>query len=492
MNAPQTSQIDADQITAPARRRLEVNGTHGVSPSSLELTSERDMDGIPAKTLEVELSEPLAPVSMRASEDGSLYSRALCLVRLHQRPLGLVWLEPREAGGAREGELGPRALAQLIWNELAERIREHLYADGLPVPDSLPPEGLHVRERPACTVERETVRAQAPAATVVVATRERPESLGWCLRSLLSLDYPAFEIIVVDNAPQTSRTRELLLSRSFRARVKYVREDRRGLAAAHNRGLAEAAGTIVAFTDDDVTVDRLWLLELARGFRLSQSVGCVTGLIVPAELETPAQLIAERLWGWSKGFSEKVFDLTTDGGDPLYPYTAGTFGSGANMAFDASALRALGGFDPAIGAGTLARGGDDLSGFFSVISAGHRLVYNPSAFVRHTHHADYEALKRQAYGYGVGLGAYLTKTVIDRPARVLELGRLSRKGLARARAPHAPMNSPARAGHRRSWLVDLAWAERWGMVCGPAAYVRSRRRVRRGVSASTVSGDARH
>jgi GT2 family glycosyltransferase len=443
-----------------------------------------------AKMLEVELSEPIAPVSLRASGDARLYSRALCLVRLHHRPLGLVWLEPRGPNAEGGQDLAAPAVAQLIWDELADRIREHLHADGLPLVESLPPEGLRAPARLMCGVERDAIRAQAPPATVVVATRERPESLARCLRSLLGLVYPEYEIVVVDNAPQTFRTRELLGSDSFRTRVKYVREDRPGLAAAHNRGLAEAAGTIVAFTDDDVTVDRLWLIELARGFRLAERVGCVTGLIVPAELETSAQVIAEELWGWSKGFAERVFDLTTNGGDPLYPYTAGTFGSGANMAFDASALRALGGFDPAIGAGTLARGGDDLSAFFSVVSAGHRLVYNPSAFVRHAHHADYEALKRQAHGYGVGLTAYLTKTVLDRPGRVLELGLLSRAGLARARAPRAATHSFAGDANRRSGPADLAWAERWGMVCGPAAYLRSRRRVRREVSASTGSGHA--
>jgi hypothetical protein len=436
--------------------------------------------GEPAKTLELELTEPLRPLSMRASGDRRAYTRALCLVRLHQRPLGLVWLQPAGI------ELGSAALAQLIWNELRDRIREHLRADGLPEPASLPSEGLPAPGRPACSIERDAIRAQAPPVSIVVATRERPESLSVCLTSLLALDYPSFEIVVVDNAPETSRTRQLLQSSAFRGRVTYTREDRRGLAAAHNRGLAEAAGSIVAFTDDDVTVDRLWLLELARGFQRADRVACVTGLIVPAELDTHAQLIAEQLWGWSKGFSERVFDLTTDGGDPLYPYTAGTFGSGANMAYDVTALRALGGFDPATGAGTLARGGDDLSGFFSVISAGHRLVYTPAAFVRHAHHADYEALRRQAYGYGVGLTAYLTKTVIDRPGRALDLVRLGRQGIARARDPRAATKST-----RGDRPADLARAERWGMVCGPAAYLRSCRQVRRSMSASSRWGDAR-
>jgi GT2 family glycosyltransferase len=317
-----------------------------------------------------------------------------------------------------------------------------------------------------------------------VATRERPDSLSRCLVSLLALDYPDHEIVVVDNAPQTSATRDLLDGKQFHGRVKYVREDRRGLAAAHNRGLAEAGGEFLAFTDDDVTVDRLWLLELVRGFVMAERVACVTGLIVPAVLDTPAQLIAEQLWGFGKGFSVRAFDQTSDGGDPLYPYTAGTFGSGANMAFDTRVLRALGGFDAATGAGTLARGGDDLSGFLSVISAGHRLVYNPAAFVRHAHHADREALRRQAYGYGVGLTAYLTKAVLDRPRRAIALGRAAGPGIVRLRRLHANTQADDSGTDRRYRPSDLVWAERWGMVCGPAAYVRSRRQVRRGASRS--------
>jgi GT2 family glycosyltransferase len=438
----------------------------------------------PVKVVEVELSEPLRPVSMKAADGRPPYRGTLCLVRLHRRPLGLVWSDGA-GGDASGGEaIAAEHLAGLIWTELAHPIIEHLQGDGLAWPSALTQHGLPVRGRPRCCQKRDEVRAHAPPATVVVATRERPESLRRCLRSLLALDYPDYEIVVVDNAPETPVTRELVGGDEFRERVKYAREDLRGLAAAHNRGLAEAEGEFVAFTDDDVTVDDLWLLELAHGFRMADRVACVTGLIAPAELETPAQLIAERLWGWGKGFSVTVFDRTTDGGDPLYPYTAGTFGSGANMAFDTAALRALGGFDDATGAGTPARGGDDLCGFVAVISAGQRLVYNPTALVRHANHAEYSALRRQAYAYGVGLTAYLTKTVLDRPRRALHLGRAAGPGIVRARHLHADTHAHNAGKGRHSRPPDLVWAERWGMVCGPAAYVRSRWRVRRSVSRS--------
>ena len=439
---------------------------------------ERIQDELPVRVLELELSQTLEPVSLKVPGAEQSYARALCLVRLHGCPLGLVWLGAQESPMPACSELGTELVARQIWAEVGVRVRRHLAADGLPEPGSLPAQGLRSVARPPCLTARDAVRNRARPASVVVATRDRPAALHHCLESLLELDYPEYEIVVVDNAPQTSATRELVASDRFSGRVKYVKEPQAGLAAAHNRGVAEVLGAFVAFTDDDVTVDRLWLLELARGFELARHVGCVTGLIVPAELETRAQLVAERLWGFNKGFREQVFDRSTDRGDPLYPYTAGTFGSGANMAFDTAVLRVLGGFDPATGAGTVARGGDDLSAFFAVISAGYRVVYNPAAFVMHAHHADYAALKRQAYGYGVGLTAFLTKTVIDRPGRLLELARLSRHGVARVLDPRGGRSRMSCGGDERAWPAGLARAERQGMVYGPAAYLRSRRRTR--------------
>jgi GT2 family glycosyltransferase len=435
-------------------------------------------DDVPVKVLEIDLSAPIESVSLRVAGTPRLYARALCLVRLHGCPLELVWLWPDPCRDDARAEIAPQSVAGQIWATAGAGIRLHLAQDGEPAPQALPIQGLTSPARPACLATRDTVRAGARLATVVVATRERPAALQRCLESLLELDYPRYEIVVVDNAPRTSATRALVTGDRFRPRVKYVREPQPGLAAAHNRGVAEASGALVAFTDDDVTVDRLWLLELAAGFELADGVGCVTGLIIPAELETRAQLVAERLWGFNKGFREQIFDRHTSRGDVLYPYTAGTFGSGANMAFDTAILRRLGGFDPATGAGTVARGGDDLSMFFTVVSAGYRLVYQPRAFVRHAHHADQAALERQAYGYGVGLTAFLTKTILDQPGRVLELARLSRHGIARALNPRG--EAEGRSSGRDSFQPPsrLTRAERRGMLYGPTAYLRSRRRAR--------------
>jgi hypothetical protein len=159
---------------------------------------------------------------------------------------------------------------------------------------------------------------------------------------------------------------------------------------------------------------------------------------------------------------------------PLFPFTAGRFGSGANMAFRADWLMARGGFDPATGAGSPARGGDDLTAFLKVITSGGTLVYEPAAIVRHWHRRDYEGMRRQAFGYGVGLGAYLTASVCARPAL---LGAMLRRGVPAARHLLAA-RSVKNAGRDGSFPRELVWRERAGVLAGPCAYAVSRWRYR--------------
>ncbi len=322
---------------------------------------------------------------------------------------------------------------------------------------------------------------RAPA-SVVVATRERPASLARALDSLLAQDHPDHELIVVDNAPRTSATRDLVAER-YADRVRYVREDRPGLAAAHNAGVAAARGEVLAFTDDDVIADPRWLSALAAPFAADPGLGCVTGLILPARLTTPAQILLESHGGFAKGFAPRLYDPARPPADePLFPFTAGSFGSGANMAFRASALRRAGGFDPATGTGTPAKGGDDLYAFVAVLAAGHRLRYTPDALVWHHHRETWQDLRNQAYGYGAGLTAYLTATLVRRPALLPALLARLPRGLAHARTMTAergagdePGRAPGEHGTaQHPWPASLSRLERRGMLYGPVGYLRAR------------------
>jgi GT2 family glycosyltransferase len=314
-----------------------------------------------------------------------------------------------------------------------------------------------------------------PHVTVVVATRDRPEVLRRCVDSILASDYPNFDVVVVDNAPASIATSRVVADcYGTGQRVRYLREETPGLACAHNRAMPEVTAPIVAFTDDDVVVDRDWLKHLVAGFGLAPDVGCVTGMIFPLELETAAQDLVERSIGFNKGLDRQLFRLGAPDCDVLFPYAAGRFGSGANMAFRTEVLRSIGGFDPALGTGSLARGGDDLAAFFDVVAAGHALVYEPAAVIFHAHRREEVALARQAFGYGAGLTAYLTKTLVDRPARAYDLASRVTAGLRHALAPSSEKNKRLPTEYPNG----LVWRERAGMLAGPALYLWSRRATR--------------
>lgn len=313
--------------------------------------------------------------------------------------------------------------------------------------------------------------------TVAIATHGRPESLAGCLASIAAGTALPRQIVVADNAPSDDRT-EAMIAR-YRAEgcaVEYVREDRRGLAHAHNAALDLVATEFVAFTDDDVWVHERWLENISRGFDADPEVVCVTGLIAPRELDTLPQQWVEGQGLYSKGLRSRVFDNRSHRTeDPMFPITAGAFGSGANMAFRSRYLREHGGFDGALGAGTVAMGGDDLAAFYDVIRRGYRLAYEPSAIVLHPHHRDYAALRRQVYGYGAGLGAHLMRCVLAEPRAAVTILRHHRTAAARLDTILHPQPAGLPAYPR-----DLSRAQRNGMISGPARYLISAYRARRG------------
>lgn len=371
----------------------------------------------------------------------SRYGSARLLVRRHGRPLGEIQI------GLDDG--CPPA------EELRRVVREQLGveddADALTSPRWMLP------------------------ATVVIATRERPESLVRCLDTLAACRYPSFDVVVVDSAPTTDRTAAVLEQAGDRwpFPLRYVRTDRPGLGYAHDVAIPEVRGAVAVFTDDDVEIDPHWLTAITAPFA-DADVACVTGLILPAELETAAQQWIEDGGGFGRGFETRRYCLSHPPPDPMFPFTAGRFGSGANMAFRSDWLRAHAGFDPAIGAGTPARGGDDLEAFLRVVRDGRTLVYEPSAIVRHHHRRDYESLRRQAYGYGVGLGAFLAAAACHEPRVIPAMLRRTLPALRHLLAAASTRNS----GRGADFPRELVWRERLGLCVGPAAYLRSRWRYR--------------
>ena len=320
-----------------------------------------------------------------------------------------------------------------------------------------------------------------PPISVVVCTRDRPEQLADALTSILALDYPVFDVVVVDNAARTGAAAEVV-SRLGDHRVRLVTEPIPGLSTARNTGVRHARQDIVAFTDDDVVVDAQWLRGLARGFARAPQVSCVSGLIPSGELRTPAQAYFDQRVSWAGSLQPRQFSMAEPPEDlPLFPFQVGRIGAGANFAVNRDRLLELGGFDEALGAGTAAQGGEDLDLFFRVVTAGDTLAAEPSAIVWHRHRSENEALLRQVRGYGLGLGAWLTKVGMQRSNRRLALRIVRRRFRSSLRAGvdyGAIMTMPSSLPNFRDDLpASVGRTEVLAVLGGPRALWRGRRRV---------------
>ncbi|GAA5110810.1 glycosyltransferase family 2 protein [Pseudonocardia adelaidensis] len=419
---------------------------------------------------ELELTEPMPDLVSDRPEGEA--QRTRLLLRLHTHPVGELTLALGPGGIAADD------LAATIWRVAAGAVREHLRADGLPTPGRLDPGGLDTGGEPACTRRRRALRTAAPPMSVLLATRDRTASLLRCLDSVARLDYPQFDVVIVDSAPSTDDTAlaiESLRSLPGMPPIHYTRAELPGLGFAHNRGLDLVTGSWVAITDDDVTVDPHWLTGILEGFSTARAVACVTGPIMAAELQTPAQQLLEQYGGYNRGFIPRCYNMAERRPpDPLFPFAVGRLGSGANMAYRTAFLREIGGFDPATGVGTPARSGDDFTGFLQVLLSGHTLAYQPAALLWHWHPREFDHLRRMAHGYGVGLGAYLTSTVAHRPSLLPVMLRSLVPGARHLLSRKSAKNVAKQADFPRS--VELA--EVLGLLRGPFAYAHSWHRYR--------------
>lgn len=386
-------------------------------------------------------------------------ARVAPLVRLHGAPLGVLRVDL---------PCSRNDLAAAVERQLGSAVRDHLADDGLASADSLTAGGLAPRYSRLCGPP-----VGEAAITVVVTAIAAGAELAGVVRCLEAQRLAPVEIVIVDNRPTTSRLAEFVAGWTGRP-LRYVPEGRPGLSHARNAGLDAVHSELVAFSDDDVLLDPGWLEGLVAGFR-EPDVGCVTGLILPLELETPAQHLIEQFGGFGKGFTARRFDLLADRDEsPIYPFNVGIFGSGASTAFRTADLRAIGGFDAHLGTGTPARGGEDLDIFLEILRHGHAIRYEPAAVLWHAHHRELADLRRQVHGYGVGLGAALTKRFVGRPQERRQMLGVLGQGLRHLLDPSSAKNAGKQAGYPPSLTaVELA-----GLVRGPLAYALSRRGTR--------------
>jgi GT2 family glycosyltransferase len=439
---------------------------------------------LPTAVRAIDLGVPLTAVVLGPADSGASYGDVALLVRLHGDPLAFVTV------GLRAGRLAVGDLAAAIWAAAGDRVADHARRWGCLSENDLGAEALERGLPPAgtgCPGARPHVPA-APAVTVIVPTAGRAAFVADCLGSLRDLRYPRYEVLVVDNRPADPSTRQLVeeVARTD-ARIRYLAEPRPGSSVARNAGIANTRADLVAFTDDDVAVEPDWLDWLVEPFIQDPDVDAVTGLVLPAELETRAQLWFEQYGGFGKGFERRVYDLDRNRADDrlLFPYWGGLFGSGNSMVFRRRALAAVGGFDPALGVGSPARAGADIEAFTHVILRGGRLVYQPRSICWHRHRRDEAGLRRQLFSYGVGFTAILTKWTLRDRRVLVAMGRELMRAVPRRLAP-----ARLRLRQRPDLPRRLSRLEMRGYLVGPLLYLRSLLWSRRRRLAAALPGEA--
>ena len=364
------------------------------------------------------------------------YGSALVLFRWHGVPVGQAVLP------VREGRVPADLLRTALEREAAPRIARRELRRWLGAPE-------------------DEAAGPLPSVSVAVCTRDRPEDLARCLAALARLPDTGHEVLVVDSASHGDATRQVVVAHPS---VRYVREARPGLDRARNRAMREARHAVVAFTDDDAAVDAGWLTALRARFGDARTL-CVTGLTLPLELETPAQVWFEKTNGFGRGFDRMAFR-----GALMNPFRMAVAGAGVNMALRREVADRIGAFDEALDAGTPTRSGGDHDMFLRILQAGYQIVYEPAALVWHRHRREWAALEDAVRGYGTGVYALLTRHLLQGEigAPQLALGWLRWQLHALWRAWRGvPGSAP----------VALHLAELKGCLEGPGAYFRSRRRL---------------
>jgi glycosyltransferase involved in cell wall biosynthesis len=367
------------------------------------------------------------------------------LVRLRGAPVGILKF-------ANEG-CGADTLARMIAERFAERIMR-----------------VECRASAFADDEHEHAVPELPRLTVAVCSRDGAARLPECLEALVGLDYPSdrLDLLLVDNAPKDESVR-MLLRRS--PSIRYMVEPRPGLNHARNRAIIESSSHVIAFTDDDVSVDPGWASAIGRLFASDPTIDAVTGLVVADEIDVEPQRLFEDYGGFSRGFERRYFKVDSVSGERAARHHGGSgrFGTGANMAFRRSLFDRIGMFDPALDVGTPTNGGGDLEMFFRVLKERGTLVYEPSAVVRHRHRRSYEELRTQLANNGIGLYSYFVRTARHYPEE--------RAAITRLGASWFWSWSLRRLGRSfvrpSSFPRDLIVAELLGSIAGLRRYSRS-------------------
>lgn len=236
--------------------------------------------------------------------------------------------------------------------------------------------------------------------SIIISTYNNAESLIRTLESVAAqdADHSLWECIVVNNA-STDNTAErfsAFAESHSSVNLRMVNESQQGLSYARNRGIAESKGTILAFIDDDETVNKEFVSAYIDLFNNHGAFVAAGALKVRYDSARPK---------WMSYYTEKMIANPLDLGDTIITITRTVTPTGGNMAFNREVFNIYGNFDTSLGRkGQALLGGEENELFDRIRDLGERIIYTPYAIAYH-HIADKkltaEYFDKLSYGIGV-------------------------------------------------------------------------------------------
>ena len=303
------------------------------------------------------------------------------------------------------------------------------------------------------------VSVSVPLFSIIVCTQDRPQQLDACLSSLRSQDYARIEVVVVENGMRGAAEE---IAQRWGAR--YLFDAQPGVSAARNSGVRSSLGDLIAFIDDDAVADAGWASALAHEFE-DASISGIAGRIVPLTAGSERDPSSEELPNaWEPTFGRRIIDQASP--DWFEVLNFGCLANASNLAIRRRALEGRQAFDERFGRGRPLRSFADHHAFFSLVAAGHRVLYAPSAVVRHPAPGNAAAARKMQLEQSSAAAAYMLLLWFEWPQHRGRLLKFAGGWLAGAPRDFRGDSRAPRLVPRWQQLLRAAW--------GPVLYLRTR------------------
>lgn len=236
--------------------------------------------------------------------------------------------------------------------------------------------------------------------SVLVCTRNRPDHIGKCVRSILQSPMQDIEVLVIDQSDGDGTAQAVLAIGD--PRLRYLRTPTRGLSRARNIGIEASRAPIILFTDDDCYAEPDWVQRIVDEFQRDPRRDAVYG----------------RVMAYGKGGDGQTCPTIMESMTPREVQgldrerIQGAVGHGNNMAFRRRCFEQHGLFLEWLGAGTPMTGGEDTDFSFRMLRAGARIYYSPEPVVHHDNWMPIQKANKQLHGYVCSGAVVYTRYVL--------------------------------------------------------------------------------